>query len=207
MITKFENMVDDSFDSDFMYQLLNDAKDEVEAMVAWEFLKKETSYSITAGYTYASAAGALPTRFALDIRVTDGSNIEYEKVQFDDRYNKVNRPFGYFIDLANDNFYLSGTISTATTVYLYYTDYSADLTSSDTWVFPARFHSIIPYKMAEIYYAADAGEKSRAWDDRWTVQYERNLSRMQSWNDSLKTRNIRSSSRRSYNPRGINHDY
>ncbi len=205
IITKFENMVQDSLDSDFAYQLLNDAKDEVEAMQAWFILTKETSFSISSGYSFSSAAGSLPTRFALDISVSDGSNLPYAKVDFTDRYSKENASYGYFIDLANDNFHLAGSNHSAKTIYLYYTDYSADITSTGTWSFPDRFHSILPLKMAELYYPADAGERSRSWDDRWAIQYERALARMYAWNDQLKVNNRRS--RRlgtGDNPRGLN---
>ena len=204
MITKFENMVQDTLDSDFAYQLLNDAKDEVEAMQVWEQKKKAQEYTVTSGYSYTSALGALPTRFALDIRAVEGtSNIDLEKVAFDDLNAKANATFGYFLDLANDNLYLAGSNHSGKTITLFYTDYSADLTASDTWVFPSRFHSIIPLKMAELYYAADAGEKRRAWDDRWSAQYERALIRMKMWNDSLKVRNKRTRGNRT-NPAGIN---
>ena len=193
IVTKFENMVDDVLDTDFVYQLLNDAKDEIESSQIWLQLLKETSYVVASGYSFTSALGALPTRFALDVRVIeDNSNVEYEKVGFDDRVQKENNPLGYFIDLANGNFYLTGSNHAAATLYLYYTDYSADITSATSWVFPSRFHFIIPLKMAELYYAADAGEKGRAWDDRWSAQYERILGRMMSWNDSLKVRNRQS---------------
>ena len=192
-ITKFQNMVDDVLDSDFVYQLLNDAKDEVEALGVWLQLLKETTYTVASGYSFTSALGTLPTRFALDVRVVENnSNVEYEKVGFDDRVQKESNPLGYFIDLANNNFYLSGQNHSAKTIYLYYTDYSADLTSVTSWVFPSRFHSIIPLKMAELYYAADAGERGRAWDDRWAAQFERELARMTAWNDSLTVRNRRS---------------
>lgn len=196
IVTKFENMVDDVLDSDFVYQLLNDAKDEIEAETTWLQLLKETSYTVVAGYSFTSALGALPTRFVLDVRVVeDNSNVEYEKVGFDDRVQKENNPLGYFLDIANGNFYLSGQNHSAKTIYLYYTDYSADITSATSWVFPSRFHLLIPLKMAELYFAADAGEKARAWDDRWANQFERILAGMHAWNDQLKVRN-----RRSYRP-------
>lgn len=204
IVTKFENMVDDTLDSDFVYQLLNDAKDEVEAYTTWEQLKKEATYSVSNGSSYATAIGTLPTRFALDVRLTDSSYIHYEKIAFDDRYWRENYVNGYFIDLANNNLYLSGTNLNSRTIYFYYTEYSADLTSSDTWVFPSRFHSILPLKMAELYYAADAGEKSRSWDDRWSAQFERTLNRMQMWNDQLKVNNLGMRRRRSYqSPKGV----
>lgn len=206
IITKFREMVDDQLEEDFEYQLLNDAKDEVEAETTWEQLKKETSYSVSSGYSYTSALGTLPTRFALPVRMTeDSAYTEYDAVSFDDRYAKANHPYGYFIDLAGGNIHLTGENHNAKTMYFYYTDYSADLTSSDTWVFPARFHSIIPLKMAELYYAADAGEKSRAWDDRWSAQYERKLAQMLEWNDQIKTRNRGPRRRYAFqNPKGVN---
>lgn len=199
-------MVDDVLDEDFEYQLLNDAKDEVEGMLAWEQLKKEQSYTVTAGYSFTSALSALPTRFALPVRMTeDSSYVEYDAVSFDDRYAKANHPYGYFIDLAGGNLYLSGSNHSAKTMYFYYTDYSADLTSADTWVFPSRFHNIIALKMSELYYAADAGEKGRSWDDRWAAQYERAINRMMLWNDELKSRNRSAKHRYGFNnPKGVN---
>lgn len=198
MATKFENMVDDVLDTDFVYQLMNDAMNEVETMEVWAQLTKEQTYSVTSGYSFTSALGTIPTRFLLDIKmVEDDGNIPYEKVDFSDRINKKNNPLGFFIDLNAGNIHLSGENHSAKTMYFYYTEYSADLiaTGSTNWGFPDWCHSIIPLKMAELYYAADAGEKGRAWDDRWSAQYERMLARMETWNDSIKIRNRRSYSR------------
>jgi len=197
MITKFENMVDDVLDTDFVYQLVNDAMNEVETLEIWEILKKETTYSVSAGYSFSSALGTLPTRFLHDVlMVEDNGNIPYDKVDFTDRINKKNNPLGYFMDLNSNNIHLSGENHSAKTMYFYYTEFSDDLTPGDPdWVFPDWCHSIIPLKMAELYYAADAGEKSRSWDDRWSNQYERMLGRMETWNDTLKLRNKRSNSR------------
>lgn len=192
LVTKFENMVQDSLDSDFVYQLLNDAKDEVEAMAEWEILKRETTYVVAQGTSYTTAIGTLPTKFALPLRMTESSSfVDYDKVDFEDRYAKVNRPFGYFIDLFNNNIFLSGTNSNAKTMYFYYTATTADLTSGTSWIFPDRFHSIIALKMAELFYAADAGEKSRSWDDRWRLQFNDQLARMHAWNDKLMSANRR----------------
>lgn len=204
LITKFNNMVDDVLDQDFALQLLNDAKDEVEGTQIWLQLLKEQAYSVSGGYSFGAAIGTLPTRFANDLRlVEDNANIEYEKVAFDDRVQKENNPLGYFIDLNAGNLHLTGQNHSAKTVYLYYTQYSADLTTSDSWAFPARFHSILPLKMAELYYAANAGEKARSWDDRWSAQFERELGRMMVWNDSLKLRNRSPRRNPSYSPKSV----
>ena len=204
-ITKFRNMVDDELDADYEYQLLNDAKDELEAMLAWEQLKYEQSYSVAAGYSYLTALGTLPTRFALDSKmVEDTSYIPYDKYDFEDRDARANAAFGYFFDLAGGNIYLTGQVHSSKTMYFYFTKYSADITSGTSWAFPSRFHTAIPYKMAELYYASDAGERGRSWDDKWSEQFERILTRMTLWNDQLKMKNRRPVSRPPYaSPKAI----
>jgi len=189
-ITKFQNMVDDSLDTDFMYQLLNDAKDEVEGVIAWEQLKRETSYSVPAGYSFTSTIGNLPTRFSMPVRMIENTSyIEYQKIDFDDRPNKAIGSQAYFIDLAGGTISLAGENHSAKTMYFYYTSYSVDVTSSTSWTFPERFHSILPLKMAELYYLSDAGERGRSWDDKWSIQYERALAGMVAWNDKIKLSN------------------
>ena len=189
-ITKFQNMVDDSLDTDFMYQLLNDAKDEVEGVIAWEQLKRETSYSVPAGYSFTSTIGNLPTRFSMPVRMIENTSyIEYRKIDFDDRPNKAIGSQAYFIDLAGGTISLAGQNHSAKTMYFYYTSYSVDITETTSWTFPERFHSILPLKMAELYYMADAGERGRSWDDKWAIQYERALAGMVSWNDKIKLSN------------------
>jgi len=204
LITKFRNAVDDSLDSDYELELLNDAKNEIEDMAEWEILKKETSFSVSSGYSYTSVATALPTRFALPVAMyEDTGNIPYNKIDFEDRASKRNNSLGYFIDLNAGNIHLTGENHSAKTMYFYYTEYSADLTTADTWQFPARFHNALVYKMAEIYYASDAGEKGRSWDDRWSIQFERILRRMEAWNDRLKTKGRRPRSLSYVSPKAI----
>ena len=206
IITKFREMVQDGLDSDYELQLLNDAKDEVEAMIEWEQLVTEQSYSVPEGYTFTTALGVLPTRLALPIRLVEGTSyLEYDKVDFSDRARRANASYAYFIDLANGNIHLSGSNHAAATVFFYFTKYSADIALATEWAFPGRFHAILAYKMAELYYASNAGEQSRSWDRTWSAQYERKLSQMTSWNDNLKLANRRPrSSARGSSPRAIN---
>ncbi len=190
LITKLQNIVDDVLDETLALQLLNDAKDELESMHIWEQLKRETTFTVSSGYTYTSALSALPTRFALDVRmVQSGGQPEYDKVAFDDLAAKQNSPNGYFIDLYSGNVHLTGTGHSAKTMYFYYTEYSTDITTSTSWSFPGRFHYLLPIKAAELYYMADAGERSRSWDDKWAQQFERGVRLMEVWNDSIKLRN------------------
>jgi hypothetical protein len=202
IIAKFRNEVDDQLDSEYELQLVNDAKDEIEAERDWEMLKNEQSYSIAAGSSYANTQ-ALPTRFANDLRVVEGNSLEYRKISFEDRLQKVNGSSAYFLDMAAGTIGFAGSNLAAVTVYLLYTKYSADLTSGDSWAFPARFHKILAYRMAKLFYAADAGEKQRAWDDRWDAYEKECLASMELWDDRLKLRN-RQASRTSNRENSVN---
>lgn len=201
IITKFENMVEDTLDTDFAYQLLNDAKDEIESLQIWEYLKVQDSSA-----TETTAAISLPTSFALPIQLTVGDDYEpYTLVPMEKQREYRTNPRSYYIDFRNDQYYLNGTPSTSRTIYFTHTVTSADITSGSSWGFPNRFHSILPLKMAQLYYAVDAGEKQRAWDDRWTIYYNQKLGQMQTWDAQLKMRgNLgRVVSSRGENPKAI----
>lgn len=202
-LTKFINQVDDTLDEDYILELLNDAKDEVEEMALWEILKKSVEFTTTGSTNFETALGSLPSDFAEQVTVYDASDFQYDKIDFQDRYGKRNRAFGYFLDIAGDKIFLSGTNIALTTVTLVYKRFSPDITTLTEWVFPSRFHSILNYKMAELYYPSDAGEKGRSWDDRWSNQFERKLARMGVWDDRLKTVNKTPSRATRFNPRGL----
>jgi len=203
IITKFEQMVEDVLDTDFTLQLLNDAKNEIEAEYAWEQLKKEQTISVTAGSTLDTNY-SLASDFAFAISLYDSGYIVYNLVPFEERRKRRDQQYAYVIDYANTNLQLLGQQSTAQTFYLYYISFSDDIAAGTSWVFPDRFHYILPLKMAELYYAVDAGEKARAWDDRWSNQYERGLLLLKRWDAKMKLRAKKSSSFNSYNPKGVN---
>lgn len=189
ILTKFQNMINDVIDTDFAIQLMNDAKDEIEALQDWEQLKQETTYPVSAGYTYTTALSTLPARMALPVAMMDESNYHpYSKFDFQDLYGRRNASFGYFIDLAGGNIYLTGQNHAAKTMHFFYTKYSADIAEATSWAFPDRFHSILPLKMAQLYYYSDAGERGRSWDDKWAIEFERKLASMQLWDGQLKSR-------------------
>lgn len=206
IVTKFQNMVDDVLDEDFTYQLMNDAKNEIEAERLWAQLKSSQNYTVPSGYDYDTALGSLPTDFAIDDKIVeDDGYTRYDKVAFGDLYEQKTQAYGYYLDMANNNLHLTGENHAAKTIVLYYGQFSDDITSTTEWVFPSRFHMILPLKMAKLYYPSDAGEKARAWDDRWDDEYNRISKLMFLWDDSLKARNFRGRSRVNQdNPKGLN---
>ena len=195
IVTKFTNMVDDVLDTDYTYQLLNDAMNEVESMAVWEILKRSTSFTGT--------STSLPTRFQRVLTIVDSSGyVDYKQIPFEQKDMYISTGFTFYINYSDST--INILQNNGVTKNVYYSIYSADLTSGDTWGFPAWCHSILAYKMAEIYYASDAGEKSRSWDDRWSAQYERMLNRMFQWNDSLKVAQRRTRAVND-NPKAINY--
>lgn len=195
-ITKFRNMVDDQLDVDFEYQLLNDAKNEVEEMAIWEYLKRKT--------TFTGLSTAIPSSFSRILRIAqDNDYTEYQQIPIEQQDFYNDESYTYYLDFENSLIQLTETTSPQTK-NVFYTITSTDIAADTEWVFPSRFHRILPIKMAELYYAADAGEKSRAWDDRWAAQFERTLNQMYAWNDSLKIRN-RANRRRNNNPTALDY--
>lgn len=178
IVTKFINMVDDELDADYLYQLMNDAKNEIEEQRNWEILKEKVN--ITATTT------PLPSDFNFDTFLTDGSS-KYTKISKEEQNIKNYGSYNYYLDIKNDNIVIVNYNDD--TLYLYYQIISPDITATTEWVFPSRCHTILSYKMAQIYYASDAGEKGRSWDDRWDIYYNQKLQKMEMWDDKLKIAN------------------
>jgi len=196
MINKFIVMVDDELDADYQLQLVNDAISEVEAMTEWEVLKRTVSFS-------ANELDLSTMNFAHSISLFGTGNIPYSIIPIEQVWSSDYSGYLYYIDYSTNKLKIVDSADTQTKQLTYKT-FSDDLEVDDTWNFPARFHKVICYKMAEIYYASDAGEKSRSWDDRWAAQFERALAQMQTWDAMIKVRGRNRSDFNYYNPRGIN---
>lgn len=196
IITKFRNMVDDQLDEDFEYELLHDAKDEIESMAVWEILKRKT--------TFTGLSVAIPSKMNSLLRISENDDYtQYQQIPIEDQDIYVDQSYTYYIDFQNNVIQLTDSQSTATK-NVFYTIWSDDITADTSWVFPSNFHAAIPIKMAELYYLSDSGERGRSWDDKWGQQFERIMARMYSWNDRLKTKN-RSGRMLHSNPRALDY--
>lgn len=186
--TLFETLVDDStVDSTTAFQLMNIAKNEVEAERPWEMLKAvDTASSTASGDTYATAK-SLPTDFGTSLELYVGDDtIPYMQIPFDQKEKFKNIDRRWFIDMANSNFHLCGTQTETKTLRLFYIKATDDIAAGTSPVWPTRFHGIIAYKMAELFYALEAGEKGRSWDDRWSRNYQMLKDQMIYWDANLK---------------------
>jgi hypothetical protein len=172
-------------DLDFELSLANAAKEEVESMRGWEMLKK-CNTSLTAD----SNSKALPTDFFLPQMILLGSDTSpLQQIPFEQKEIFANNSQCWYLDLANSVYYLLGS-QTGQTIRFYYSYATPDILAGTSPVWPERFHKIIAYKMAKLFYGADQTERNFAWDPMWTVEHDLLVRMMVDWDVKLKKRAI-----------------
>jgi len=184
-IDKFHNYVSDELDSDFELQLVNDAKNAIETELQLEITKKlDLTGSVSAGQT-STTARSLPADFLSPLTIYVGTDpvmpVPFEQQQF---YKDL--PQRYWIDLASNQYHLTGSQGSANTIYFYYQYETPVLTVNDSPVWPERFHSLIPLEMAKLYWQIDQGEKNRAWTTEYAIEHMRWKRLFQDWDHKLK---------------------
>ena len=179
----YQQLVGDSMDSVTEYNLLNAAKDKLEQERDWAYLMSlDETQSVATGDTYLSMK-TLPSDFSrpMDSGIYVGTDIvPYDIIPFQDRIRWQSISHRYYIDLANSQYGIFGT-PTAGTIHFFYLKTTPTLASGISPSFPERFHPILAYKMAQMFYAVDQGQKFIAWDDRWTAYYNEMFEAMSAW--------------------------
>lgn len=189
IIASFESKVDDSLDIITEYELANDVKDAIEADDEWAVLKTvDESQTASASDTYLTFH-PLPGNFGLPAQggIYVGNDIiPYLQIPLEKRQQYQSTTHRYYLDMANNQYALCGSSNPGGTIHFFYQKSSPALAAGGPgWIFPPRFHPIIPKLMAEMYPAYDQPDKSRAWDDRWNTFSTKNLEIMRRWNARL----------------------
>lgn len=176
-----EGLIDDTFDQDVALSLLNVAKDKIEGERDWEFLKKTATGSAT------TAAISAPADFRYTLSMYVGTQ-PYRQIPFEQKQLFQSSANCWYFDAGNSNLYLIG-ITSGQTYYHYYIKTTDELTASvnPTW-WPTRFHRLLGFELAEMYYAIDQGERGRSWDDKMALQKELLRRSMVDWDANLKRR-------------------
>lgn len=151
--TMVENILETTIGDTFFYQLLNVAKEIIEGERdpegGWEYLiKLNESLSTSSSDTYTTAKSlAGITDFAMVSSLYVGSDtIPYREVPFKHRERFKNQSRMFYIDYASGNLYIMG--GTSGTIHMWYRSISTDITSTGSWVFPARFHPLLAFYTA-----------------------------------------------------------
>ena len=92
----------------------------------------------------------------------------------------------YFIDYLNNTITFGGALTSAPN--LCYVKSTEDITADTSPLFPTKFHSILSYAAAKMFFAIDGGEKSRSWDDRWELSLIEIKNAMSLWDGKIKSK-------------------
>lgn len=177
----FETLIDDTLDSDLEFQLLNDAKNRVEGERDWSMLKKlDSSQSAT------TSALTLPTDYSRTLAMYV-NNQPYMQIPFEQKALLAFSALSWYLDYANNCFYLLGSNINGT-VNHYYIRATPDVVAATSPVWPSRFHALIAYHMAELYFAVDQGDRSRSWDDKRSTQKALLRLSMVDWDTAMQRR-------------------
>ena len=195
--TFFYNLIGEtSLDETFTYQLLNNAYHKREAEMELEILKKvDSSNTTTVGATYTTEI-SLPTDFFTPIKVMLNT-IEQNPIMFEEQVMYKDAGGYYFIDHANSKLRLTGTISKAETIYIFYIYETNDIGAATSPVFPNRFHPLLAYDAAELYLAGiDTDEQNRTMAPQHREEAKRLNDAMVQWNTKLKLMSMDNSAKR-----------
>lgn len=188
IITLFYTLVsDEELDTTAAYQLLNQADAVLRQKRPWEILKKRnTSLTRTSGEDWTSSK-ALPSDFHRPWKLKVGigqkplKRIPYDMLQ---EYKDIAGI--YAIDYANNVYYITGPTWTGT-IYNHYLYKPDTLVEAGTPVFPADYHPIYAYTMAEIWMGGiDQDERSIAAVPQWQKQHKALWEAMTDWDAELK---------------------
>lgn len=187
IISTYQGLVGDTLDGTLEYILLNQAKDQIEDDRNWAYLKGlDQSKNFNTGDTYLTLK-TLPADFSkpMESGIFVGTDVlPYTTIPFDQQILWKSISHRYYLDMANNSYGIFGN-PIAGPIAFFYQKTTPTLTASISPSFPARFHPILAYKMAQIFFAVDQGEKSRSWDDRWTKMYNDLLDSMIRWDAAL----------------------
>lgn len=182
----FNNLIGDELDEDFAYDLMTHAKDSWESERDWEILKVVDETKTTSG-NYLTAK-ALPTTFQRDRKLYVGDDrVPWIRVPFEERERWKDIYRRWYLDMANSNFHICGSPESGKTLRLFFVKTTPDMASDVTPVWPARFHKIIAFVMAEIHQSGlDADDMSFRMTPQQIKQGNALKNNMLSWDDALK---------------------
>lgn len=172
VITFFQTLVDDEPDAEALEVLADVAYTKRNESRIWAMLMKlDTSITHSPGNTWATEK-TLPSDFGSMYKLYGGaSDNEYLPVPFDRILQYKDSPNFYTIDLGNSKMRLTGSPSSALTMYMWYQYVPTSLigltanqkAAEATIVWPTRFRPILAYDMAYMYFGGiDADDVTRA---------------------------------------------
>lgn len=150
--TFFEALIDDTWDEDATYLLMQSEEEKLEAERDWMVLRTlDTSISVGTGDTWQTEK-TLPTDFLSPRKVYVGSqqNDPYIQIPMDQALQYKDSTGYYYIDYSTKKMHFCGTHSQTYTVYLFYKKTMGDITDgTETFPWDGKRATVLAYRMAE----------------------------------------------------------
>lgn len=190
----FENIIEDSLDEDTFLALVNNVKEIIENERDWEMLKV-----LDNSKTATTSAIDLPTSpaYSRTLGIFVGST-PYHQIPFEQSKMLEQSAQRWYLDLRNSQYYLLGNL-TSGTVNHFYIWATPDLTLATSPVWP-RFHRVLAFAAAELFFAVDQTENARAMDAKWARQYLILKRTMVDWDVALQRRSAENAMPIDYEP-------
>ncbi len=131
------------FDDDLFYSLLEIAKTNLESERFWQYLLALDDSNVAPSGN-SSVGISLPADFAEDYKLLVGTDAEYFPVRFEEQHLYRNASRRYYLDLANEQYFLLGNVK-SDTIYFYYKKFTPAITENTSPLFPVRFHPILAF--------------------------------------------------------------
>lgn len=150
------DIAEDTIPETLFLQMLNVARNKREDSRPWQMLKKTDSSQYANPGDSWQTAKTLPADFRRDYRMFVGEDYEYTPLPIEELVPYRNAARRYAVDLAGNAFYLTGSVGTASKIYLIYIKTTTDWTqgNKDTdgiCVWPDRFQPLLAFDVAAMY--------------------------------------------------------
>ena len=144
--TMCESILDDTVDDVLFYQLLNVAKNTVEDERPWMYLRAlDSTKSSTTG---TNLVLDLPDSWRRTYKLLVGPDTLFIQVPFDEQHLYRFSSNRFFIDVANEQYKLLGSLGSADTIYHYYIKATDDIEATTSPTMPSRFHALLAFVVA-----------------------------------------------------------
>jgi len=195
--SRVTNLLDDEeIDTSLFDYLLDLAQARREGMRPWAKLRAvDTANTVTAGNTFLSSK-TLPTNFRKfysnrPISLIDSNNNFFgfrSGIPFEERYQYQSDSEVFYVDHANDTFYLCGNVNQTLIIAMFYIKKPTLVSSDDAaeWVFPEEYHGILPLDIATYYrLGPDYDILGNAQGERYATIANGLYREMEKWDNEL----------------------
>lgn len=187
--TFFENIIDDTWDTDATYLLMQSEQEKLENERDWMVLRNlDTSITVTASDDWTTAK-TLPTNFVSARKVYVGSeqNDPYIQISMDQALQYKNQTGYYYIDYAQMKIHFTGVHSQTYTVYLYYKKSMGNITAgTETFPWPGNRATVIGFRMAQHHKGGiDGDEVNFQMTPEQARQYKETHNALIQWDTNL----------------------